>query len=126
MRLKSFFADTIEQAIAQARQDMGPEAMLVHSKRTGAEARHLGAYEVVVCAEKMEAAAGEALPEYAAGARPPDPSSMNRLSQDVSELRRQMERLSVAMARSGSVGRPGAQRRTGSSVRAVWRMLSST
>ena len=33
---------------------MGPDAMLVNSKRTGVEARHLGAYEVVVCAEKTE------------------------------------------------------------------------
>ena len=53
MRLKSFFADTIEEAISQARREMGPEAMLVNSKRSGAEARHLGAYEVV-CAGETE------------------------------------------------------------------------
>ena len=48
MKLKSFFADSIEEAIGLARREMGPDAMLVNSKRTGAEARHLGAYEVVV------------------------------------------------------------------------------
>ena len=34
MRLKSYFADTIEEAISQARREMGPEAMLVNSKRS--------------------------------------------------------------------------------------------
>ena len=101
MRLKSFFAETIEEAIAQARLDMGSEAMLVHSKRTSPEGRHLGAYEVVVCAEKMESTGGAALSDDAHGTRPLDSSSMNKISQDVSELRRQMERLSIAMARSG-------------------------
>jgi hypothetical protein len=52
MRLKSFFADTIEQALREAREAMGPDAMLVDSKPSGAEARHLGAYEVVICAEE--------------------------------------------------------------------------
>lgn len=47
MRLKSNFADTIEEAIGQARRELGPEAMLVKSKRSGAEARHLGMYDVV-------------------------------------------------------------------------------
>ncbi len=32
MRLKSFFADTIEEAIQRAHREMGPEAMLVNSK----------------------------------------------------------------------------------------------
>lgn len=47
MKIKSFFSHTIEDAIGRARQEWGPEAMLVHSRRTGPEARHLGAYEVV-------------------------------------------------------------------------------
>ena len=51
MILKSFFAGTVEEAIRLARRELGPEAMLVNSKPSGVEARHLGAYEVVVCAE---------------------------------------------------------------------------
>src|SRR5258707_9307598 len=58
MKLKSYFADTIEEAISLARREMGPEAMLVNSKRSNAEARHLGAYEVV-CAAEVEAQIAE-------------------------------------------------------------------
>jgi flagellar biosynthesis protein FlhF len=98
MRLKSYFADTIEEAISQARREMGPDAMLVNSKRSGAEARHLGAYEVV-CAGETEAHRAETEPartRAAAGAPP-----MDRLSQDVTELKQQMERLALTLARSG-------------------------
>jgi flagellar biosynthesis GTPase FlhF len=49
MKLKSFFANTIEEAIRMARHELGPDAMLVNSKRAGVEAQHLGCYEVVVC-----------------------------------------------------------------------------
>lgn len=51
MRLKSYFADTIEEAIGQARRELRPEAMLVNSKRSGAEARQLGMYEVICAGE---------------------------------------------------------------------------
>ena len=47
MKIKSYFASSVEQAIQQARQELGSEAMLVTSRRAAAEARHLGAYEVV-------------------------------------------------------------------------------
>src|SRR5260370_32740871 len=62
MRLKSYFAGTVESAICLARQEMGGEAMLVNSRRTLPEARHLGAYEVVF------AAAQDPLREAAAAA----------------------------------------------------------
>lgn len=104
MRLKSYFADTIEEAIGQARREMGLDAMLVNSKRSGPEARHLGAYEVV-CAGELEARADsrtEVRPEEGNAARtwataPPT----DRLSQDVTELKQQMERLALTLARSG-------------------------
>lgn len=47
MRIKSYFADSVEQAIQQARQELGAEAMLITSRRSAPEARGLGAYEVV-------------------------------------------------------------------------------
>lgn len=98
MRLKSYFADTIEEAISQARREMGSDAMLVNSKRSGAEARHLGAYEVV-CAGEMEAR-----PDDGEGRKrsTPELPPMDRLSQDVTELKQQMERLALTLARSGS------------------------
>jgi len=98
MRLKSYFADTIEEAISQARREMGSDAMLVNSKRSGVEARHLGAYEVVCAGETEARSEGPAAGRTHAAAAPP----MDRLSQDVSELKQQMERMALTLARSGS------------------------
>jgi hypothetical protein len=47
MRLKSYFASSIEGALNLARQELGQEAMLLDSHRTGPESKHLGEYEVV-------------------------------------------------------------------------------
>jgi flagellar biosynthesis protein FlhF len=128
MRLKSFFANTIEEAIRLARQELGPEAMLVNSKRTGVEAQHLGFYEVVVVAESQESGPTDAAygpkngkagrPEHTSegvqeagqeyrrdytkdGARAFPPLRVDKLSQDVSELKQRMEKLALTLARSG-------------------------
>jgi len=98
MRLKSYFADTVEEAISLARREMGAEAMLVNSKRTGAEAKHLGAYEVV-CATEAGALPSPLEP---ATARPAAAAPMDQISQEVAELRQQMERLARSLARSGA------------------------
>ena len=42
MKIKSYFAHTVEDAMAQAREELGPEAMLVNSRKASPEARHLG------------------------------------------------------------------------------------
>src|SRR5918912_533581 len=47
MRLKSYFAESVQDAIDQARSELGPEAMLLNSKKIAPEQQHLGAYEVV-------------------------------------------------------------------------------
>lgn len=47
MRIKSYFASSVEQAIQEARKDLGPEAMLITSRRSSPQSQHLGAYEVV-------------------------------------------------------------------------------
>ncbi len=47
MRLKTYFSSGVEAAIHLARTELGPEAMLVHSKKTTGEGAALGAYEVV-------------------------------------------------------------------------------
>ena len=57
MRIKSFYASTVEGAVALARREMGAEAMLVESRRAPLESRHLGEYEVV-CALVPEAERG--------------------------------------------------------------------
>ncbi len=113
MRLKSFFANTIEEAIRLARHELGPDAMLVNSKRTTVEARHLGFYEVVVCGEDQEAgprdpqssAPGQAQSSpdsRRAGSRPAAAvQPVDKLSQDVSDLKQRMEKLALTLARSG-------------------------
>lgn len=99
MKLKSYFADTIEEAISLARREMGPEAMLVNSKRSNAEARHLGAYEVV-CAAEVEPQITE--PDRARGLPGSNTTPIDKLSQDVSEIKHQMERLALTLARSSA------------------------
>lgn len=106
MKLKSFFANSIEEAIRQARQELGPDAMLVNSKRSGVEAQHLGMYEVVVCGEPAETGARNA-PGHADGTeRRKDGSpraaspSVDRLSLDVAEIKQQMEKLALTLGRS--------------------------
>jgi len=100
MKLKSFFADTVEEAIRRARQEMGPDAMLVNSKRSGAEARHLGAFEVVVCRE--ESATALKAEEPASSSQRSAAAAPDTLSQEISELRRQIERLALTLMRSAS------------------------
>jgi len=96
MKLKSFFADSIEEAIALARREMGPEAMLVHSKRASSEARHLGAYEVVCAADTDRG------PAPSTSARTQPAPSVDKLVREVSDLRQQMERLARSLTRCGS------------------------
>src|ERR1700680_3454330 len=100
MRLKSFFADTIEEAIQRAHRDLGPEAMLVNSKITAPESRHLGAYEVV-CAVSNESRTGASPFTSSRLEHPPVAAPVDKLSQEVSELKHQMERLALGLARSG-------------------------
>jgi flagellar biosynthesis protein FlhF len=91
MRIKSYYSRTVEDAIAVARQELGPGAMLVQSRRTLPEAQHLGEYEVVFVTD-------------APGAQPPHPESapptVDRVSSDFSELKRELEAMRRALSRS--------------------------
>jgi len=100
MRIKSFFANTIEEAIRQARHELGPEALLVNSKRVAEEAQHLGAYEVVVCSDTPGGMPETG--EHQREGRAVSPLPVDKLSRDVSELKQQIEKLALTLARSGS------------------------
>ena len=109
MKLKSFFANTIEEAIRMARHELGPDAMLVNSKRSSVEAQHLGCYEVVVCGVAQDTASAEqgrgqehgqerGRPgSWAVSAMPP----VDKISQEVSELRQRIEKLALTLGRAG-------------------------
>ena len=45
MKLKSYFAQTVEAALGLAREELGPEAMLVESRKAPPEAGRAGDYE---------------------------------------------------------------------------------
>ena len=81
---------------------MGPDAMLVNSKRSNVDARHLGAYEVVVCGESSDAAAPGPVRDESPALTKTPPELPSRISQDISDLKRQMERLTLSLARSGA------------------------
>jgi flagellar biosynthesis protein FlhF len=104
MKLKSYFAESVEAAMDQASKELGPETMLVYSRQSSPEAKHLGAYEVVFGTGAMEPAeppktSAENTPTYETkpAAAPPD---LHRLSTEIGELKRLVGRLSGAIART--------------------------
>jgi len=98
MRIKSYFAESVEEAMDKARLELGPEAMLMNSKPTEPEFRHLGNYEVVfalafedLVPEKPEAQASAGL--LAPGGKP------DAIALEIAELRRQIETVKRSMSR---------------------------
>jgi flagellar biosynthesis protein FlhF len=90
MKIKSFFAHTIEDAIGRARQEWGPDAMLVDSRRTGPEARHLGAYEVVFADNASHAEASRSIP---LGVESVPGAPADRVAAEVAALKKQLENM---------------------------------
>lgn len=79
---KSYFAPTVEEALAQARQEFGDEALLIESRRTGGEGRR-GGYEVLVAA-----------PEGPVEEKPAeDARGSAALAGEITALRRELERM---------------------------------
>jgi len=93
MRIKSYFARTVEDAVAQAREELGPEAMLVNSRKAEAEARDLGEYEVVFAADTGPA---PAVTRSTTAAQP----FGDRLSGEVADLKRELEGMRRTLTRS--------------------------
>src|SRR5581483_11893712 len=103
MRLKSYFASTVETAMKMARQELGSDAMLVSTKRTGPESAHLGEYEVVFGSATypaLNAPSAAIADERPTPSTPPVP--IVRLSEEVAGLKREMERLASALSRSSA------------------------
>jgi flagellar biosynthesis protein FlhF len=95
MHLKSFFAATVEAALAEGSRELGPEAMIVQSRRSPAEWRHLGEYEVVLAVST---------PPAARTSRPaaanPVPAPGDPLARELAELRRQLDGMRRSLSRS--------------------------
>ena len=97
MRLKSYFAATVEAAMHQARVELGDDAMLLDSRPAPQQARHLGAYEVVF--SLPEAILGE----VTTPARPVAVKENPRYASDLAELRRELDRMRNSVERSSSL-----------------------
>jgi flagellar biosynthesis protein FlhF len=115
MRLKSFFAETIEAAMAEAGKDLGADAMLLNSRRSEPELQHLGAYEVV-CA---------VAPAIHAVDPPESSASTTELAREMARLREQMETLTKMMVRSRASFSDSASR-SGSASRPELARLHAT
>jgi flagellar biosynthesis protein FlhF len=104
MKIKSYYSRTVEDAMAAARQEMGPDAMLVNSRKAPPEVRHLGEYEVVFANGAGAAAPAEAtlrLPGELREATPvPQAPASNRLSSEVAELKKELEGMRHAITRT--------------------------
>ena len=103
MKIKSYYSRTVEDAIATARQEMGPEAMLVNSRKAPPEARHLGEYEVVFGVVGASPAPAEASLKLAGESYEPvaaPPAAGDRLSVEVAELKRELEGMRRAITRT--------------------------
>jgi flagellar biosynthesis protein FlhF len=104
MKIKSYFSRTVEDAMAAARQELGPDAMLVNSRKTPIESRHLGEYEVVFATlnpgQEMEPPA--MAPEAPRGEPNPvaAPGFGERLSSEVAELKKELEGMRRVLTRS--------------------------
>jgi flagellar biosynthesis protein FlhF len=90
MKIKSYYSRSVEVAIAEAREELGPEAMLVESRKAAPEARHLGEYEVIF------ALTTDSSPTPAKALAPPP----DHLSQDVAELKKELEGMRRAITRT--------------------------
>jgi flagellar biosynthesis protein FlhF len=95
MKIKSFFSHTIEEAIAKARQEWGPDAMLIQSRKAAREARHLGEYEVVFA----DGRPGEAS-SYASTGESALPTAGDRLATEVAALKQQLENMRRTITRT--------------------------
>lgn len=62
MRIKSYFSGTVESAMELARRELGEEAVILNSRPAPADARHLGAYEVVFGVDDAPSALPAAVP----------------------------------------------------------------
>ncbi|MBS1824267.1 MAG: hypothetical protein JST93_03015 [Acidobacteria bacterium] len=104
MRLKSYFAATVESAMHQARQELGDEAMLLDSRQAGPQAKHLGAYEVVFAMPETapRETATAAFPHSAASKEPA------RFTTDLADLRRELDRMRNTVERSSSLAAAAA------------------
>lgn len=127
MKIKSYFAASVEAAISQAKQELGEDAMLMNSRKSMPEARHLGEYEVVfACTVIPEQTNTPAAPSPKSEPKPHSKSETrfelksesraepqirfqipvlppDRLTEEIADLRKQLERMASMFNRGTAV-----------------------
>lgn len=94
-RMKSYFANTVEEALTSARRELGEEALLIESRRSRPGEEHLGAYEVIFAApNRSTEPTDRSLASESPGAYSGDP----RLSEEITAFRCELERMSAMLA----------------------------
>ncbi len=108
MKIKSYFAESIADAMEKARLELGPDAMLVSSKKVDSELRHLGSYEVVFgLTEEIAPARTLTRTGASPGGRVAAPlleaasvpRANDHLVQELADLRKQIETVSRSVSR---------------------------
>jgi flagellar biosynthesis protein FlhF len=89
IRVKSYFATSVPDAIELARKELGPDALLLSSRRAPPEARHLGPIEVVF-GDNSEVRTPE-----------PEPAAPPVQAPGIDELRQKMEEIRSLLIRAG-------------------------
>src|SRR5215472_9533615 len=97
MKIKSYYSRSVEDAIAAARSELGPDAMLMNSRKAPIQSRHLGEYEVVFATLTEGDSATETPPEAATAATS---AFHDRLSGEVAELKRELEGMRRVLTRT--------------------------
>ncbi len=96
MRLKSYFVPSVGAALALARQELGPDAVLLEARKAPPEAAHLGQYEVVFAISGGPRGVEPASTAQTEPGR--EAVALERLRTEVTQLRRQLERMNAAVA----------------------------
>ncbi len=106
MRIKSFFADSVDAGMKAAHRELGAEALVLTSRRSPAHAIHLGKYEVVAGLLDERGAASVNLQDASTTvpSQPPTSAEPNArkppLTDQVAELRRHIEGLRDYLGRA--------------------------
>jgi flagellar biosynthesis GTPase FlhF len=100
MRIKSYFAKSVDQAMAQAREELGPEAMLLNTRKAPADQIDGGGYEVIfgVAGEAPEVASSD--PPLAAAAAGVESSAPEHFAAELGRLHDQIDEIRSLIVRS--------------------------
>src|SRR5690349_4956216 len=89
MKVKSYFAATVEAAMSAATRELGADAMLLHSKQCSTGPR-AGEYEVVFALAEKE-------PSGSRSTLPGRDTAAAKLAEEVGSIRREIERMAATL-----------------------------